>query len=60
MKSMSPQFKLDCNYLSSIFLSVEGFTIEHSLIQLKIEKVKELLFYMLIRSCAQDYGEKSF
>lgn len=35
----------DYNYLSSIFSSVEGVTIEHYLIRLKIEKVKELLFY---------------
>lgn len=35
----------DYNYLSSLFSSISGFTIEHYVIQLKIEKVKELLFY---------------
>jgi len=39
------ELNFDYNYLSSIFSSVEGITIEHYLIQLKIEKVKELLFY---------------
>lgn len=35
----------DYNYLSNLFSSISGFTIEHYVIQLKIEKVKELLFY---------------
>lgn len=35
----------DYNYLSNLFSSISGFTIEHYIIQLKIEKVKELLFY---------------
>lgn len=39
------ELNYDYNYLSSIFSSVEGVTIENFLIQLKIEKVKELLFY---------------
>ena len=39
------ELKYDYNYLSSIFSSVEGVTIEHHFIQLKIEKVKELLLY---------------
>jgi len=39
------KFSYDYNYISSIFSSIAGITIEHYLIQLKIEKVKELLFY---------------
>lgn len=35
----------DYNYLSNLFSSVSGVTIEHYVIQLKIEKVKELLLY---------------
>jgi AraC-like DNA-binding protein len=35
----------DYNYLSNLFSSIEGVTIEHYLIQQKIEKVKELLVY---------------
>ena len=35
----------DYNYLSNLFSSISGVTIEHYVIQLKIEKVKELLFY---------------
>jgi AraC-like DNA-binding protein len=33
------------NYLSTLFSSVEGVTIEHFIIKQKIEKVKELLIY---------------
>ena len=36
---------LDYPYLSSLFSSVEGITIEKYLIHLKIERVKELLVY---------------
>ena len=35
----------DYNYLSNLFSSVEGITIEQYLINQKIEKVKELLVY---------------
>lgn len=35
----------DYNYLSSLFSSVEGVTLEHYIIYQKIERVKELLFY---------------
>ncbi len=33
------------NYLSNLFSSVEGITLEQYIIRQKIEKVKELLFY---------------
>lgn len=39
------QLNLDYPYLSSLFSSVEGTTIEKHLIHLKIERVKELLVY---------------
>ena len=35
----------DYNYLSTLFSSIEGTTIEKHLINLKIERVKELLIY---------------
>ncbi len=35
----------DYNYLSNLFSSVEGITIEHYMIKQKIEKVKEYLVY---------------
>lgn len=37
--------KLDYNYLSNIFSSMEGVTIEKFIILQKIEKVKELIVY---------------
>ena len=39
------KFHLDYPYLSTIFSSIEGTTIEKYLINLKIERVKELLVY---------------
>jgi len=42
---LSEHIHYDYNYLSSLFSSVEGITIEQYLIQQKIEKVKELLVY---------------
>jgi AraC family transcriptional regulator len=39
------KMNLDYPYLSSLFSSVEGTTIEKHLINLKIERVKELLVY---------------
>ncbi len=42
---LSENMNLDYNYLSSLFSSVEGTTIEKHLISLKIERVKELLVY---------------
>lgn len=42
---ISDELHLDYNYLSSLFSSVEGITIEKYIINLKIERVKELLVY---------------
>jgi AraC family transcriptional regulator len=42
---LSGQMNLDYNYLSTLYSSVEGTTIEKHLINLKIERVKELLVY---------------
>ena len=42
---LSDQLKLDYNYISRLFSSVEGITIEKYMINLKIEYVKELLVY---------------
>jgi len=42
---ISAQLKYDYSYLSNLFSSVEGMTIEHYFISQRIEKVKELLVY---------------
>ena len=42
---LSQELHHDYNYLSSLFSSVEGITLEQYIIKQKIEKVKELLFY---------------
>lgn len=42
---LSDELHLDYNYLSTLFSSVEGVTLEHYIIRQKIERVKELLFY---------------
>lgn len=39
------KINLEYNYLSSLFSSVENTTIEHFMISIKIERVKELLIY---------------
>lgn len=42
---LSDALHYEYNYLSNLFSSVEGVTIEHYIIHQKIERVKELLFY---------------
>jgi YesN/AraC family two-component response regulator len=42
---LSEALNYDYNYLSNLFSSIEGITIEHFHIQQRIEKVKELLVY---------------
>ncbi|WP_163707558.1 helix-turn-helix domain-containing protein [Mangrovibacterium lignilyticum] len=42
---LSARLNLDYNYLSTLFSSVESSTIEKHLINMKIERVKELLVY---------------
>ncbi len=42
---LSERLEYDYKYISNLFSTISGVTIEHYLIQLKIEKVKELLFY---------------
>ncbi|HLT24004.1 MAG TPA: AraC family transcriptional regulator [Ignavibacteria bacterium] len=42
---LARNLKLDYNYLSNIFSSMEGVTIEKYIILQKIEKVKELMVY---------------
>lgn len=42
---LSEELHYEYNYLSSLFSSVEGITLEHYIIHQKIERVKELLFY---------------
>ncbi len=42
---ISDELHLEYNYLSNLFSSVEGITIEQFIIKQKIEKIKELLIY---------------
>lgn len=42
---LSEEFHYEYNYLSNLFSSVEGITLEQYIIRQKIEKAKELLFY---------------
>lgn len=42
---LSDEFHHEYNYLSGLFSSVEGITIEQYIIRQKIEKAKEYLFY---------------
>ena len=42
---LSDRLHYEYNYLSSLFSSVEGMTLEQYIIRQKIEKVKELLLY---------------
>jgi AraC-like DNA-binding protein len=42
---LSDELHYDYNYLSSLFSSVEGITIEQFIIRQKIEKVKEFIVY---------------
>jgi len=42
---LSEGLHYEYNYLSNLFSSVEGITLEQYIIRQKIEKVKELLFY---------------
>ncbi len=42
---LSEELHYEYNYLSNLFSSVEGITLEQYIIRQKIEKAKELLFY---------------
>jgi len=42
---LSEELKYEYNYLSSLFSSVQGITLEQYIIRQKVEKVKEYLFY---------------
>jgi AraC family transcriptional regulator len=42
---LSEELHYEYNYISNLFSSVEGITLEQYIIRQKIEKVKELLFY---------------
>jgi len=58
---LTDNLNLDYPYLSSLFSSVEGTTIEKYLISLKIERVKELLVYdeKTLSEIAWELGYKS-
>ena len=42
---LSDELHYEYNYLSNLFSSVEGITLEQYIIRQKIERAKELLFY---------------
>ena len=42
---IATELQYEYNYISNLFSSVEGITIEQYIIRQKVEKVKELLFY---------------
>jgi len=44
-KILADELHFEYNYLSTLFSSVEGITLEQYIIRQKIEKAKELLFY---------------
>jgi len=44
-KILADEMHYEYNYLSNLFSSVEGITLEQFIIKQKIEKAKELLFY---------------
>lgn len=58
---LSDKLCLDYNYLSTLFSSVEGTTIEKYMASLKIERVKELLVYdeKTLSQIADDMGYSS-
>lgn len=58
---LTDRLNLDYNYLSTLFSSVEGTTIEKHLISMKIERVKELLVYdeMTLSEIAFELGYSS-
>jgi AraC-like DNA-binding protein len=58
---LSEELHYDYNYISNLFSSVEGITLEHYIIAQKIERVKELLFYdeLTLGEIAQRLGYSS-
>jgi AraC family transcriptional regulator len=58
---LSEELHYDYSYLSNLFSSVEGITLEHYIIAQKIERAKELLFYdqMNLSEIAQQLGYSS-
>jgi len=44
-KILSEEMHYEYNYLSNLFSSIEGITVEQYIIRQKIERAKELLFY---------------
>lgn len=58
---LSDRLNKDYNYLSNLFSSIEGTTIEQYLIHQKIEKVKELLVYdeLTLSQIANELGYSS-
>ena len=58
---LAEQMHYEYNYLSNLFSSVEGITIEHYIIRQKIEYVKELLFYdeLTLSEIANNLGYSS-
>lgn len=55
------ELNIEYNYLSNLFSSLEGITLEQYIIRQKIERVKELLFYdeLNLNEIADKLGYKS-
>ncbi len=58
---LSEKLHYDYNYLSSLFSSITGITLEQYIIRQKVEKVKELLFYdeLSVKEIAYKLGYSS-
>ena len=58
---LAEELHLEYNYLSNLFSSVEGITLEQYIIHQKIEKAKELLFYdeLTVSQIAHQLGYSS-
>jgi AraC family transcriptional regulator len=58
---LAEELHYDYSYLSNLFSSVEGITLEHYIIAQKIERAKELLFYdeLTLSEIAQRLGYSS-
>ncbi|WOK08512.1 AraC family transcriptional regulator [Imperialibacter roseus] len=58
---LSDKLNYDYNYLSSLFSSVTGITLEQYIIRQKVEKVKEFLFYdeLSVKEIAYKLGYSS-
>ncbi len=48
---LSKKLKFNYTYLSNLFTEVKGMTISHYIILHKIERIKELMIFMMSETC---------